>query len=91
MLDNYTIHDLQKRLIVKCGEVIYNPVMYLVQGMIPQLEVIYAIYGKSYKFTIPVYLFESYNRYTVGKVDELIEEIKRNVKLAHKRGENLNK
>lgn len=89
MLDSYTIRDLQNRLIVKCGEVIYNPVMYLVQGMIPQLEVIYPIYGKSYKFTIPVCLFESYNRYTVGKVDDLIKEIKRNVELAHKRGEKL--
>lgn len=87
MLDKDLIRDLQSKLIVNCGEVVYSPVMYLVQGMIPQIEAIYPIYGKGYVFTIPAYLFETHTKFTEGHVEELVKEIKRNVKLAHKREE----
>lgn len=44
MLDKDLIRDLQRKLIVNCGEVVYSPVMYLVQGMIPQIEAIYILF-----------------------------------------------
>lgn len=81
------VEELKGILTIQCGNIIYTPEMYLKNETVPMIQVVYLIYGKHYTFTIPVFLFESTNRFTEGRVEELVSEIKRNVELAHKREE----
>lgn len=89
MLSKERIKRLKELLTVDCKSTAYIPEFYLRKEVIPQLIITYIIYDKRYNFTLPLYLFENIdNSNTYEKAqEELVNEIKRNVKLAHKREE----
>lgn len=89
MLNNTMLEDLRNKLTTNCGSVEYVPVFFLKQETIPMLEIIYSINDKGYKFTIPLFLFENADRAKAyeSAQEEFIREIKRNVRLSHKREE----
>ena len=89
MLVNKLIDELRIKLTMKCGSVEYVPVFFLKKETIPMLEIIYSINNKGYNFTIPLFLFENVDNAKAyeSAQEEFIREIKRNVRLAHKREE----
>lgn len=89
MLSKERIKRLKELLTVDCRSTAYIPEFYLRKEVIPQLIITYIIYDKRYNFTLPLYLFENTdNSNTYEKAqEEFIREIKRNVRLAHKREE----
>lgn len=89
MLNNTMLEDLRNKLTTKCGDVDYVPVFFLRQETIPMLEIVYSINSKGYNFTIPLFLFENVDKAKAyeSAQEEFIREIKRNVRLAHKREE----
>lgn len=89
MLSKERIKRLKELLTVDCRSTAYIPEFYLRKEVIPQLIITYIIYDKRYNFTLPLYLFENNdNSNTYEKAqEEFIREIKRNVRLAHKREE----
>jgi hypothetical protein len=89
MLSKERIKKLKEVLTVDCKSTAYIPEFYLHKEVIPQLIITYVIYDKRYNFTLPLYLFENTdnsNTYERAQ-EELVNEIKRNVRLAHKREE----
>ena len=91
MLSDNQIESLRDSLTIKCGNVTYTPQLYLRDETIPQLVVVYNIFNKRYNFTLPMYIFENaifLEEYEKVQKD-LINEIIRNVELAHKREERL--
>lgn len=89
MLSKERVKELKDLLATELGETNYIPELYLLQEIIPQLAIVFIINAKKYTFTIPLYLFENnYDIEVYRRVQtDLINEIKRNVKLAHKREE----
>ena len=89
MLSKERIKRLKELLTVDCRSTAYIPEFYLRKEVIPQLIITYIIYDKRYNFTLPLDLFENTdNSNTYEKAqEEFIREIKRNVRLAHKREE----
>ena len=89
MLSKEKIEELKDRLTTTLGNITYIPEMYLRNETIPQLVIVYLIFGKRYTFTIPSYLFEEavhleeYNKVS----EDFISEVIRNVELSHKREE----
>ena len=89
MLSKEKIEELKELLTITLGTITYIPEMYLRNEVIPQLVIVYVIFGKRYNFTIPAYLFEeAVHLDEYKKVSEdFINEVIRNVELAHKREE----
>nr|DAW75158.1 MAG TPA: hypothetical protein [Bacteriophage sp.] len=89
MLSKERIKELKELLTTTCGNITYIPEMYLKNEVVPQLVIVYVIFGKRYNFTIPAYLFEeAIHLDEYKKVSEdFINEVIRNVELAHKREE----
>lgn len=89
MLSKERIKRLKELLTVDCKSTAYIPEFYLRKEVTPQLVITYIIYDKRYNFTIPLFLFENTdNSKTYEKAqEEFIREVKRNVRLAHKREE----
>ena len=87
MLDNEKIDTIRDRLIVQYGSTKYIPAFFLKQGTVPMLEALYSIHEKGYKFTLPLFFFDSdEKKISEENVENYIKEIKRNVELAHRRG-----
>lgn len=89
MLSKERIKRLKELLTVDCKSTAYIPDFYLQKGSIPLLVIAYIIYDKRCNFSIPLFLFENTdNSKTYEKAqEEFIREVKRNVRLAHKREE----
>ena len=89
MLSKERIKELKELLTTTCNNTTYIPEMYLKNEVVPQLVIVYVIFGKRYTFTIPTYLFEeAVHLDEYKKVSEdFINEVTRNVELAHKREE----
>lgn len=87
MLNNEKIDMIRERLTVQCGSTTYTPAFFLKQGTVPMLEALYSIHEKGYKFTLPLFFFDSdKKKISEENVEDYIKEIKRNVELAHRRG-----
>lgn len=91
MLSDNQIEALRDSLTTKCGNVTYTPQLYLRNETIPQLVIVYIIFNKRYNFTLPMYIFENaiYLEEYEKVQKDLINEIIRNVELAHKREERI--
>ena len=105
MLSETQVKVLKEALQVRCGMYAYNPEIYLQKGLLAHLSIVYTIFGKHYTFSIPLFLFEYLEvktaKDTLDKSNELlrieyekqvkviVDEIRRNVELAHKREERI--
>lgn len=88
MLSKEKIKELKERLTVTYDKVTYTPELFLRKEAVPQLVIVYTVFNKRYTFTIPLFLFENVdesNSYESAQ-EEFIREVKRNVRLAHRRG-----
>ena len=88
MLSKEKIEELKERLTVTYDEVTYTPELFLRNGFVPQLVIVYIIFNKRYTFTIPLFLFENVDnsKSYESAQEEFIREVNRNVRLAHRRG-----
>ena len=105
MLSENQIKNLKELLQIRCGMYVYNPEIYLQKGLLAHLSIVYTIFGKQCTFTIPLFLFEypevKTAKDTLDKSNELlrleyekqvkviVDEIRRNVELTHKREERI--
>lgn len=105
MLSEMQVKVLKEALQVRCGMYVYNPEIYLQKGLLAHLSIVYTIFEKRYTFTIPLFLFEYpevktakdtldnsnelLRREYAKQVKVIVEEIRRNVELAHKREERI--
>ena len=89
MLSKEKTKELKDRLTITCDKVTYTPELYLRKEVVPQLVIVYVIFDKRHTFTLPLFLFENVdNAKAYEKAqEEFIREVKRNVRLAHKREE----
>ena len=87
MLSKEKTKELRERLTVTYDEVTYTPELYLRKEVVPQLVIVYVIFDKRYTFTLPIFLFENADKAKIYKsaTEEFIREVKRNIRLAHKR------
>lgn len=91
MLSDNQIEALRSSLTTKCGDVTYAPELFLRNEIIPQFIIVYVIFNRRYTFTLPVYIFENaiYLEEYEKVQKDLINEVIRNVELAHKREERI--
>lgn len=105
MLSENQIKTLKELLQIRCGMYLYNPEIYLQKGLLAHLSIVYTIFEKRYNFTIPLFLFEYpeaktakdtldnsnelLRREYAKQVKVIVDEIRRNVELAHKREERI--
>lgn len=105
MLSETQVKVLKEALQVRCGMYVYNPEIYLQKGLLAHLSIVYTIFEKRYNFTIPLFLFEYpevktakdtldnsnelLRREYEKQVKVIVDEIRRNVELAHKREERI--
>lgn len=89
MLSKERIKELKDQLTITYGKVTYTPELFLRKEVVPQLVIVYVIFDKRYTFTLPLFLFENVDNAKAyeSAQEEFIREIKRNVRLAHKREE----
>lgn len=89
MLSKERIKELKELLTTTCNNTTYTPELYLRKEVVPQLVIVYAINDKRCTFNIPLFLFENVDNVKAyeSAQEEFIREIKRNVRLAHKREE----
>ena len=87
MLSKEKIEELKERLTVTYDEVTYTPELFLRNEFVPQLVIVYIIFNKRYTFTVPLFLFENVDnsKSYESAQEEFIREVKRNVRLAHRR------
>lgn len=88
MLSKEKIEELKERLTVTYDKVTYTPELFLRNGFVPQLVIVYIIFNKRYTLTIPLFLFENVDtsKSYESAQEEFIREVNRNVRLAHRRG-----
>lgn len=89
MLSKERIKELKDQLTITYDEVTYTPELFLRKEVVPQLVIVYTIYSKRNTFTLPLFLFENVDNVKAyeSAQEEFIREVKRNVRLAHKREE----
>lgn len=89
MLSKERIKELKDQLTITYDKVTYTPELFLRKEVVPQLVIVYVIFDKRYTFTLPLFLFENVDNVKAYEKaqEEFIREIKRNVRLAHKREE----
>lgn len=89
MLSKEKTKELKDKLTITCDKVTYTPELFLRKEVVPQLVIVYIINDKRYTFTIPLFLFENVDNAKAyeSAQEEFIREVKRNVRLAHKREE----
>lgn len=89
MLSKEKTKELKDRLTITHNKVTYTPELFLRKEVVQQLVIVYVIFDKRYTFTLPLFLFENVDNVKAYEKaqEEFIREVKRNVRLAHKREE----
>lgn len=89
MLSKEKTKELKDQLTIQCDNTTYEPNLYLQKGSVSHLVIAYIISDKRCNFTLPLFLFENTDNSKAyeSAQEEFIREVKRNVRLAHKREE----
>lgn len=89
MLSKEKTKELKDRLTITYDKVTYTPELFLRKEVVPQLVIVYIVNDKRSTFTIPLFLFENVDNAKAyeSAQEEFIREVKRTVRLLHKREE----